>query len=111
MSGIDPKLMASALPPQARGASSSAGFAVAVAEPGVLPGSLPSASSPARSRTQASRGGLWPYVQIARVDHWFKNAFMMLGTILALFYQPALFAWSSVLPFVVAVAATCLVAS
>jgi hypothetical protein len=28
-------------------------------------------------------------VQIARVDHWFKNAFMMLGTLLALFYQPS----------------------
>jgi decaprenyl-phosphate phosphoribosyltransferase len=55
--------------------------------------------------------GLRPYVQIARVDHWFKNAFMMLGTILALFYQPELFAWSSVQPFILAVAATCLVAS
>ncbi len=50
-------------------------------------------------------------MQIARVDHWFKNAFMMLGTILALFYQPSLFAWSSVTPFLLAVAATCLIAS
>ena len=36
---------------------------------------------------------------------------MMLGTILALFYQPDLFAWSSLAPFALAVAATCLVAS
>ena len=36
---------------------------------------------------------------------------MMLGTILALFYQPELFAWSSVAPFLLAIAATCLVAS
>ena len=32
--------------------------------------------------------GIWPYIQIARVDHWFKNAFMLLGVILAVFYQP-----------------------
>jgi decaprenyl-phosphate phosphoribosyltransferase len=36
---------------------------------------------------------------------------MMLGTILAVFYQPDLFAWASVAPFALAVAATCLVAS
>ena len=50
-------------------------------------------------------------MEIARVDHWFKNAFMMLGTILALFYQPGLFSWSSVAPFLLAVVATCLIAS
>ena len=31
-----------------------------------------------------------PYVQIARVDHWFKNAFMLLGVVLAIFYAPRL---------------------
>jgi 4-hydroxybenzoate polyprenyltransferase len=50
-------------------------------------------------------------VEIARVDYWFKNAFMMLGTILALFYEPALFAWSSVSPFVLTIVASCLIAS
>jgi len=25
------------------------------------------------------------YVQIARVDHWFKNVFMILGVVLAMF--------------------------
>lgn len=50
-------------------------------------------------------------MQIARVDHWFKNAFMMLGTILALFYQPDLFTSASLMPFLLAVAATCLIAS
>ena len=43
------------------------------------------------------RGGLRPYVQIARIDHWFKNAFMLLGVILAVFYQPEVCAWSSLL--------------
>jgi len=54
---------------------------------------------------------LWAYVQIARVDHWFKNAFMILGVILAAFYDPRVVAWSSVAPILVAVLATCLVAS
>jgi 4-hydroxybenzoate polyprenyltransferase len=62
----------------------------------------------------AERGVLstvWPYVQIARADHWFKNAFMLLGVLLAIFYEPGLFAWSSVKPLAIAVLATCLVAS
>src|SRR5262249_3860663 len=54
---------------------------------------------------------VWAYVQIARVDHWFKNAFMLLGVILAVFYEPRVVAWSSVVPLIVAVIATCLVAS
>ena len=51
------------------------------------------------------------YVQIARVDHWFKNVFMILGVILAMFYEPQVASWSSVMPLFVAVLATCLVAS
>jgi 4-hydroxybenzoate polyprenyltransferase len=50
-------------------------------------------------------------VQIARVDHWFKNAFMILGVVLAVFYEPSLAAPSSLAPLVVAVIATCLTAS
>jgi 4-hydroxybenzoate polyprenyltransferase len=45
------------------------------------------------------------------VDHWFKNAFMVLGILLALFYQPELWAWSSARPLALAVLATCLIAS
>jgi 4-hydroxybenzoate polyprenyltransferase len=54
---------------------------------------------------------LWPYVQIARVDHWFKNAFMLLGVLLALFYDPALLTWASIPRLSLAVLATCLIAS
>lgn len=54
---------------------------------------------------------LWAYVQIARVDHWFKNVFMILGVILAMFYQPQVASWSSVVPLLIAVLSTCLVAS
>jgi 4-hydroxybenzoate polyprenyltransferase len=62
----------------------------------------------AERRTQSA---IWPYVQIARVDHWFKNAFMLLGVLLAMFYEPSLLGWSSVTPLVIAVLATCLIAS
>jgi decaprenyl-phosphate phosphoribosyltransferase len=55
--------------------------------------------------------GVRPYVQIARIDHWFKNAFMVLGVILAVFYEPRVAAWSSLAPLGIAVLATCLVAS
>jgi len=52
-----------------------------------------------------------PYVQIARIDHWFKNVFMVLGIFLALFYDPALLRLESLATLVVAFFATCLVAS
>jgi 4-hydroxybenzoate polyprenyltransferase len=55
--------------------------------------------------------GLWPYIQIARVDHWFKNVFMMLGVLVALFSSPDLLAWTNVAPVLIGLLATCLVAS
>ncbi len=54
---------------------------------------------------------LWPYVQIARVDHWFKNAFMLLGVVLAFFYEPELGIVESLPMLGLALLATCLVAS
>ena len=54
---------------------------------------------------------IWPYIQIARVDHWFKNAFMILGVVLAVFYEPSLAAPASIAPLAIAVLATCLTAS
>jgi decaprenyl-phosphate phosphoribosyltransferase len=50
-------------------------------------------------------------VQLARLDHWFKNAFMILGVVLAFFYEPALFTWRSAGLLGLALVATCLVAS
>ena len=56
--------------------------------------------------------GLWPYVQIARVDHWFKNAFMLLGVVLAVVLRASgLAAGRAFAPLSIAVLATCLVAS
>jgi 4-hydroxybenzoate polyprenyltransferase len=54
---------------------------------------------------------MWPYVQIARIEHWFKNAFMLLGVLLAFFYQPSLFSWAIVPWLALAMLATCLIAS
>ncbi len=54
---------------------------------------------------------LRPYVQIARVDHWFKNAFMLLGVVLALFWRPELFHLGSLGTLLSALGATCIVAS
>lgn len=51
------------------------------------------------------------YVQIARPEHWFKNAFMVLGVVLAAFYDPSVITWGSIGPLTVAVVATCLIAS
>jgi 4-hydroxybenzoate polyprenyltransferase len=45
------------------------------------------------------------------VDHWFKNAFMLLGVILAVFYEPQVLSWESAVKLAVAALATCLVAS
>jgi 4-hydroxybenzoate polyprenyltransferase len=53
----------------------------------------------------------WAYVQIARVDHWFKNAFMVLGVVLAVFYEPGVLTWTNAGVLALAVFATCLVAS
>ncbi len=50
-------------------------------------------------------------MEIARIDHWFKNAFMALGVLLAFFYRPALFDVSHAGTLVAAFFATCIVAS
>jgi 4-hydroxybenzoate polyprenyltransferase len=55
--------------------------------------------------------GIWPYVQMARVDHWFKNAFMLLGVVLAFFVEPSLLRVGVLPVLALAFLATCLVAS
>jgi len=52
-----------------------------------------------------------PYLQLARVDHWFKNAFMLFGSLLALFFEPSFFRLGVFPMLAVAFLATCLVAS
>jgi len=54
---------------------------------------------------------LRPYIQMARIDHWFKNAFMLLGVVVALFVEPSLLRWDVVPVLGLAFFATCIVAS
>jgi len=54
---------------------------------------------------------IWPYVQIARIDHWFKNTFMLLGVLLACFYKPASLTWASIPQVALGLLATCFIAS
>jgi decaprenyl-phosphate phosphoribosyltransferase len=68
-------------------------------------------SNPSADAERAPGGALWPYIEIARVDHWFKNAFMVFGVVLAVFYRPDLLTLRVVPQLALAVLATCLVAS
>ena len=53
-----------------------------------------------------------PYIQIARVDHWFKNAFMLLGVVLAVLLPARAGGLAErSCPSALALLATCLVAS
>ncbi len=54
---------------------------------------------------------LRPYFQIARVDHWFKNVFMIPGVALALLIEPATRDWANIPMLLLALLATCLTAS
>jgi len=56
-------------------------------------------------------GTVLDYISIARPDHWFKNVFMLIGIVLAVFYQPKVL--SELSPWLVALAfaATCVIAS
>jgi len=56
-------------------------------------------------------GDIRPYVLIARPDHWFKNAFMVLGVILAGFYHPESVGASTLAPILLALVGICLIAS
>lgn len=56
-------------------------------------------------------GKLKPYIQIARVDHWFKNVFMLPGVVLVLFDDPSLMGINLFWQLFIAFIATGLVAS
>ncbi|MBN1489562.1 MAG: UbiA prenyltransferase family protein [Phycisphaerae bacterium] len=54
---------------------------------------------------------MWPYIQIARIDHWFKNVFILPGVMFALLTQPELLRWSAVWSILLGTAGVCLAAS
>jgi decaprenyl-phosphate phosphoribosyltransferase len=51
------------------------------------------------------------YIQIARLDHWFKNVFMLPGIIMGLFYSNLRLENTSILILISGIFATCLIAS
>ena len=54
---------------------------------------------------------LLPYIQIARIDHWFKNVFMLPGVVLVLFDDPSLMGPDLLWKLLIAFIATGFVAS
>jgi 4-hydroxybenzoate polyprenyltransferase len=69
-------------------------------------------STPAGSAEyRAARHSLWPYVQIARVDHWVKNVFVLPGTLVAVSIDPANLTAALPIRLVIGMLAVCLVAS
>ncbi len=57
-----------------------------------------------------------PYIQIARPDHWFKNVFMLVGVVVALYYRPEVFrdgaqAIAVAKTILIGVASVCLIVS
>jgi decaprenyl-phosphate phosphoribosyltransferase len=64
------------------------------------------------SQVESSKpGGLAAHIALARPDHWYKNAFMALGAFLAAFYRPDLPGLDIVPTLLLAILATCLLAS
>jgi 4-hydroxybenzoate polyprenyltransferase len=70
-----------------------------------------SAAPPGDAARRSAFETIKDYASIARPDHWCKNAFMILGVLLAYFYHPDLLDWASVGGIAWAVLVTCLVAS
>jgi decaprenyl-phosphate phosphoribosyltransferase len=52
-----------------------------------------------------------PYAQMARINHWCKNTFMLVGALLAFFFKPESLTWTAVTQLAIGFVAACLVAS
>lgn len=59
-----------------------------------------------------SKATLWGHIQIARIDHWFKNVFVFPGVVVALGMDPSLFSASELpIRLFLGLLSVCLVAS
>jgi len=73
---------------------------------------VPDPARPAVQRAPATTShAIRPYLQIARVDHWFKVVFMLFGVLLASFYRPELLGEANIGTLILALYATCIIAS
>jgi decaprenyl-phosphate phosphoribosyltransferase len=82
-----------------------------LAVPRPAPSAPPSIPAPATGYRRPAWDAIRDYVAIARPDHWCKNAFMVLGVLLAYFHHPEILGWATTARILWAVAATCLLAS
>lgn len=57
------------------------------------------------------RPSLWAHVQIARLDHWIKNIFVLPGVVVALSLDPVATDWAFVTRLLLGLLAVCLVSS
>lgn len=63
------------------------------------------------SATAVARPSLWGHIQIARIDHWFKNVFVLPGIVAAIGIDPTHVAPDLRLRIVIGLLSICLVAS
>jgi len=68
-------------------------------------------ATPAKPAASGLSRILWPYVQMARLDHWFKNAFMLPGVVFAVAHRPELLSVHSAARAMYALTVACLLAS
>jgi 4-hydroxybenzoate polyprenyltransferase len=59
----------------------------------------------------APRKSAWAHVQIARLDHWIKNIFVLPGVVVALSLDPVVIEWPFVSRLLLGLLAVCLVSS
>lgn len=81
-------------------------------DPTDLVAAKPAAETHANIAATRTAGFDWKaYVEIARPDHWFKNVFMLIGVVLAMFCQEGFSLSANIGKLVVGFIATCIVAS
>jgi 4-hydroxybenzoate polyprenyltransferase len=68
-------------------------------------------AAPALDLAASARPSLWAHVQIARLDHWIKNVFVLPGVVVALSLDPQPIDWAFAIRLLIGLLAVCLVSS
>jgi decaprenyl-phosphate phosphoribosyltransferase len=68
-------------------------------------------AAPAIDLAAPARPSLWAHVQIARLDHWIKNVFVLPGVVVALSLDPQPMDWAFAVRLLIGLLAVCLVSS
>jgi len=64
-----------------------------------------------KAATEIAPSKIKGYIEIARIDHWFKNVFMFFGVLIAIFHNPHAIGIKHLPILIMAVFNTCLIAS